>query len=232
MKSRLVAFVVLAAALLLAGAGCHSRIWPVIDSAPDTVAAGEVATIVVRTEQSARRAAPLWVNYAIRWGDDSSETTTDYFLSTDTVQFTHTWTRAGTFHVWIENSEDVRNANGTPGTRKAVPVDLDITVTGNGLPLIDTVLGPPVAVRGVEAFFTVKAHDPDGDSIRTFIDWGDSTGTTTGFSPSPCSTVVSHTFWLAETARVVTTVQDYGGAPSLPETIYVLVGTGGADAGR
>jgi hypothetical protein len=131
MRLRPTALVAFAAAVLVTGAGCHSRIWSVIDSAPDTVAVGEPATIVVWTEQSTRRSGPLWVNYIIDWGDDSVETTTDYFLSTDTAQFTHTWTNVGTFHVWIENDEDVRNADGTSGTRKAVPCELDITAVGD-----------------------------------------------------------------------------------------------------
>jgi outer membrane protein assembly factor BamB len=229
MKSRFVAFGVLAAALLLStGAGCHSRITPVVVSAPDSVPVGEPATIVVRTEQSASRPVPLWVNYIIDWGDDSVETTTSYFLSTDTAQFTHTWTSVGTFHVWIENDEAVRYADGKPGTRKAVPCELDITVLGlEHAPVIDTVFcDPPVAVKDVEAFFTVVAHDPDGDSIRFRFDWG-AAETTTAFFASPCSVTFSHVFTEVGTATVLIRAIDTHGANSQPETVYVSVGTAG-----
>jgi hypothetical protein len=102
-----------------------------------------------------------------------------------------------------------------------------VKVIPDSRPVIDAAVGPPVAVKGVEVFFTVKAHDPDGDSVRTVVDWDDSTGTTTGLFPSPCSVEVTHVFEQVETARVVFTVQDWKGAPSLPETVLVPVGTPG-----
>jgi sugar lactone lactonase YvrE len=103
-----------------------------------------------------------------------------------------------------------------------------ITVHTNGVPVVDGIQHAPlIPVAYAEVFFTIKAHDPDGDSIRVTVDWGDGRVTMTSFLSSPCSVAVSHAFGQADTFSVLINVQDSKGALSLPETTLIRVGTTG-----
>jgi hypothetical protein len=224
---RTLAFFLLVAALALLGTGADCGGLPGIPrdpmppAGPDSTWAGAptVYNVVTTIDTYA-------IRYVVDWGS-VSDTTDSSYASGETAAVAHAWDAPGTVSIRVQ----AFNA-AFPERASNWSLVKSVNVIPDGLPVIDTFYGPPVAVRGVETFFSVFAHDPDGDSIRAVIDWGDSTGTTTGFSPSPCSMVVSHTFWQVETATVVITVQDYRGAPSLPETSYVPVGTGGADTER
>jgi hypothetical protein len=219
MKPRFVAFIVLAAALLLStGAKCRERPGiprdPWVPVGPDSTWTGAPTTYEVVTTIDTGA-----IRYVMDWGG-TIDTTDASYASSKMAAVTHTWNASGTVSVRVQAinaASPEKNSDWSPAK--------SVKVIPDSRPVIDTAIGPPVAVKGVEAFFTVKAHDPDGDSIRTIVDWDDSTYTTTGFSPSPCSVVVTHVFAQAETARVVFTVQDWKGAPSLPETVFVLVGT-------
>jgi outer membrane protein assembly factor BamB len=102
-----------------------------------------------------------------------------------------------------------------------------VRVILNHAPVVDNVNAPPVAVRNVEAFFTVRGHDEDNDSIRVLVDWGNSK-TDTGYFLSPCSVEVSHVFTQIDTgAMVIVEIQDWKGTKSLPDTVWVPVGTAG-----
>jgi hypothetical protein len=227
MKSRLLLFVVLAAALLVStGADCGGLPGipsdPWAPTGPESTWAGAptVYEVVTTIDKDA-------IRYVVDWGG-AVDTTDSIYASGETAAVAHAWDAPGTVSIKVQ----AFNA-AFPEKRTDWSPAKSVKVIPDSRPVIDTAFGPPVAVRGEEAFFTVKAHDPDGDSIRTVVDWDDSTGTRTGLFPSPCSVVVTHVFAQAETATVVFTAQDWKGAPSLPETVLVLVGTpGGNDLRR
>ena len=216
---RLALFVAVAgAALLSMGLDCgwRQQPFPVPLSAPigpDSTWTGAInafgVTVIARKDN---------IRYVMDWGD-KTDTTEGSFASGETAVVAHQWNTAGTqgikVQAFLASKPDVKSEWSPTKSVKVIP---------DSRPVIDEFYGPPVAVKGVEAFFTVKAHDPDGDSIRTIVDWGDSTDTTTGFFLSPCSVEVTHVFAQAETDTVVFAVQDWKGAPSLPETILVPVG--------
>jgi hypothetical protein len=226
MKSRLLLFIVAATALLLStGAKCRERSGiprdPWAPMGPDSTWTGApTAYQVVTTIDTGA------IRYVMDWGD-AMDTTDASYASAETATVSHTWTAPDTVSIMVQaiNAAFPEKKSGWSPVKS-------VKVIPDSRPVIDAAVGPPVAVKGVEAFFTVKAHDPDGDSVRTVVDWDDSTGTTTGLFPSPCSVVVTHVFAQVDTARVVFTVQDWKGAPSLPETVFVLVGTPGGNALR
>jgi hypothetical protein len=223
MKSRLLLFAVVAAALLVStGAKCHERGIrpknPWAPMGPDSTWAG--APTIYQVVTTISRGA---MHYVMDWGD-AMDTTDASYASGETAAVTHAWAAPGTVSVHVQ----AINAAFPEQTSEWSPAK-SVKVIPDSRPVIDAAVGPPVAVKGVEVFFTVKAHDPDGDSVRTVVDWDDSTGTTTGLFPSPCSVEVTHVFEQVETARVVFTVQDWKGAPSLPETVFVPVGTPGGN---
>jgi outer membrane protein assembly factor BamB len=222
MKSRSVVFGVLAAALLLStGAGCGRKLYPPeFLSLPDTAYANVHALCrLVATGQSYDSA-----RYIVDWGD-GLDTTDASFRPADTAYVGHMWMDTGQYEVRTRTltagARHRLSAWSAPETVQVVPSLIEHA------PVIDSVDGgPPVGVRNVETFFTVYAHDPDGDAVRVKFDWGDS-DTTTGYFSSPCSITVGHVFTQIGTAMVIITAQDTWGATSFPETVLVSVGYAG-----
>jgi hypothetical protein len=221
MKSRLAVFVFAALALLIStGADCGGQRgfprdpWPPAGPESTWTGVSTVFQVVTTIDTDA-------IRYVTDWGD-ATDTTGAHYASQETAAVAHAWAAPGAVSIKVKafNAAFPEKVSDWSQTKS-------VRVIPDSQPVIDTVLGPPVAVKGVEAFFTIKGHDPDGDSVRAVVDWDDSTGTTTGLFPSPCSVEVTHVFWQVDTATVVVNVQDWKGAPSQPETIYVMVGTPG-----
>ncbi len=61
-------------------------------------------------------------------------------------------------------------------------------------PVVDSAVAVPDGVppRGMK--LVVRAHDPDSDSIRLRVEWGDETETLTGFYCSPCSVELGRSY--------------------------------------
>jgi hypothetical protein len=219
MKSRLAVFtVVVAAAVLLLGGVCGRRLYPPeFISVPSGVYAGDTAWVRLATSGRGYDS----VRYVVNWDDATTDTTAPFGLS-DTATVWHAWTTPETKYVRAA----VYALDDPQGIRRAAPESVVVEAGGLHAPVVDSVLAPPIAVRGETTRFIVYAHDPDGDSIGAVIAWGDSTdtATVTSFLPSPSSISVPHVFTQVETAAVLVSVQDKNGATSLPETVYVLVG--------
>jgi outer membrane protein assembly factor BamB len=221
MKTRLLFFIVLAAALLLStGASCQRTVKPpVFVSVPDNVFAGEVVHLRLVTYAIGYQST----GYVMDWGD-TVETDSGRFLLGDTATVSHVWSEPGVKQVRARAFPFVDPTRLTDWSERETVV---VVPGGEGAPVIDTVFfDPPVAVKGVEEFFTVMAHDPDGDSVRLVFDWG-AGDTTTAYFASPCTFRFSHVFTQIETAAAIVTAQDTRGAVSRPDTVYVPVGYAG-----
>jgi outer membrane protein assembly factor BamB len=221
MKSRLAVFVVVAAAaVLLLGGVCGRKLYPPeFVSVPNSVYAGDTAWVRLATSGRGYDS----VRYVVNW-DDVTDTTPPLGLL-DTATVWHIYAAApDTKYVGAA----VYAPDDPQGIRWAAhqPVVV-VEAGGSHAPVIDTAaLAQVIGVRGAPTFFIVKAHDPNGDSVRLEFDWG-ATETTTAYFASPCSVTVGHVFTQAETAVVITSAQDIRGATSLPDTVFVPVGTAG-----
>jgi outer membrane protein assembly factor BamB len=222
MKSRLaVPTVVVAAAVLLFGGTCGPRLHPPdYVSLPASVFSGDTIWVRLATSGSGYGT----VHYVVEWHNAETETTGQFRL-TDTATVWHVWTAPDTEYVRaavypIDNPKNIKWAN----QERVLVVE-----GGSHAPVIDTFETPPLAIRGGEYEFTVRAHDPDGDSIRIRIDWGDGQDTTSALLGGPYyfGFFLTHSFTQVETAGVIITVQDQAGAFSLPETVLVPVDTTG-----
>ncbi len=221
MKSRLSVLVVAAAAaLFLLGGVCERKLYPPeFVSVPNSVYAGDTAWVRLATSGRGYDS----VRYVVNW-DDATDTTAPFGLS-DTASVWHVWTAPDTEYVRaaVYPIDDPKNI------KWAAPARVLVVAGGSYAPVVDTVEAPPVAISGVEHDFTARAHDPDGDSIRIRIDWGDGQDTTSALLHGPYyfGFYPTHTFTQVGTARVVVTAQDQSGATSLPETVLVPVDTTG-----
>ena len=209
----------LAVAAALASAGvCARKLYPPeFVSIPHSVYAGEAATVRLAASGNGYDS----VRYVVNWDDGTIDTTAPLGLG-DTATVLHAWSAS-------PDTKYVRAAvfavDDPQGIRWGIQRQVAVEAGGSHAPVVDSVLCPLAAVSGETTRFLVYAHDPDGDSIRAVITWGDSTDTTTAtsFLPSPSCDSVSHIFTHAETADVVVSVQDRNGALSLPDDILVPV---------
>lgn len=161
--------------------------------------------------------------YVVDWGDFTMDTTLSVYRGGDTAYVEHSWTAAGAMAV---KARALRESRAPRASDWSVPET--VAVNPNGVPVIDAVLlNQGVAVKGAAVLFTIRAHDPDGDSIRAIIAWDDGKDTTTSFLSSPCSVAVSHVFEQDDSFSVLINVQDPKGALSVPRTVVIRVGTAG-----
>jgi len=222
MKSRFAALAATAAAALLLGGACGRKLYPPeFVSVPYSVYAGDTAYVRLVASGSGHDS----VRYVVNW-DNASDTTIPFGLS-DTATIWHVWTEPDTKYVRAA----VYSPDDPQGIRWAAQKSVVVEPDGPHAPVVDSILAPPVAVRGETTRFFIYAHDPDGDSMRADAAWNDSMRTTTDFSPDPAIITVHHVFTVVETAKVVVSMHDRNGATSLPDTVYLLVGNRVAQVG-
>jgi len=201
--------------LVSPGADCGRRSWELrLLLSTHTAFAGHEFTILVTAEP----APAVGYSFEMDWGDTVE--LQNEGPRPDTFSVSHRWDSAG---VYIIHAFGMTSAGWWPAGSERETVT--VLVGGPNAPVVDSVLRPPVAVRGETTRFVVDGHDPDGDSIRAVVAWNDSMRTPSGYSPSPSAIRLSHVFTQVGTAEVVVSVQDRNAATSLPDTIYVAVGT-------
>jgi outer membrane protein assembly factor BamB len=161
------------------------------------------------------------IRYVMNW-TDKTDTTELSYASAETARVTHVWDAVGTYDVKamaILDAEPAKASDWSP--TKSVKVLL------NQRPVIDKVDYPPVAVKDAPTLFTLFGSDPDGDSLRAIVKWGNK-DTTTELFPNPLfGAQVSPVFTSLGDQAVIVWVQDSKGARSLPDTIVIPVGTAG-----
>jgi outer membrane protein assembly factor BamB len=219
MKSRNVVAIILGAMLILAGAGCRREVPPDRPgqaSGPDRTWTGIPTTYTVSAHIDRGT-----IRFVTDWGD-MVDTTDAGYASGETATITHVWTLPGTMSVRVQA---INSAAPEQASLWSFPESVDVIL--DSLPVIKKVDAPSIAMRGVEVYFDVHASDPDGDSIRIRVDWGDGKDTASDYHQGPyysgfCPT---HAFTQVETAKVIVTAQDRKGATSLPETVLVRVDT-------
>ena len=89
-------------------------------------------------------------------------------------------------------------------------------------PVVDSVVVAPYCSCPDSARLTVCAHDPDGDSIRLRVEWGDNSDTVTDLYSSPCSAELNHRYTRTRGSAVIVEALDMNNV-SIPETTTVPV---------
>lgn len=159
MKSHLIPLAVAAAAVLLLGGTCGPRLHPPeYVSLPASVFSGDTAWVRLATNGSGYGT----VRYVVEWDSAATETTGQFRLL-DTATVWHVWTSLDTEHVRAA----VYPIDDPQRIKWAVQKRIIVEAGGTHAPMIDTVEAPPLVMRGVEVYFTVRASDPDGDRQDT-----------------------------------------------------------------
>jgi hypothetical protein len=91
---------------------------------------------------------------------------------------------------------------------------------GNLPPNPPTITGPDTGKPNNAYNFTFNAIDPDGDTIKYIIDWGDNTSDTTGYVASGTNVTLEHA-WIVGTYTLTVYAQDVYGASN--ETNFTII---------
>jgi hypothetical protein len=75
-------------------------------------------------------------------------------------------------------------------------------------------VGPEVGMAGESLNFLVVTTDPDLDSVRYRVDWGDALGDWTGFLASAESCNVGHAWFVRDTYSIEVLAEDVHGRQS------------------
>jgi outer membrane protein assembly factor BamB len=152
---------------------------------------------------------------------DAIDTGDIAYMSGETAAVTHEWNAVGTYDVKVQGIRD-----DDPKKASDFSPAKSVKVVLNQRPVVDSVLIPPVAIKGAPTNITVYGHDDDGDSLRAIVKWpkGD---TTTEITPTPCMFTLTNIFDKVETAEVHVRVQDWKMAKSLDTVVRIPVGKEG-----
>jgi len=104
------------------------------------------------------------------------------------ITITHAFTQEGRYNVTLT----VRDAEGLTDDDD---ITILVTATGNYPPGNLNVLGPTSGDKDVFYTYNISAVDPDGDSIRYIIDWGDGTSDTSTLMPSGIPFTITHNWF-------------------------------------
>ena len=89
-------------------------------------------------------------------------------------------------------------------------------------PVVDSAVVAPCYPNSDSVRLVVCAHDPDGDSIRLHVEWGDSSDTVTDLYANPCRVELKHGYLDASEVTVIVAALDMNNV-SIPETTTVPV---------
>ena len=89
-----------------------------------------------------------------------------------------------------------------------------------GAPTID---GPTTGKAGTQYDYTFNAVDPDGDDVKIYIDWGDTSTEQTGFIPSGQDVIRSHTWTEEGTYTITAYAEDDTGLIGPSSTLVVTM---------
>lgn len=189
----LILFLIIGVALLFS-AGCKKN------SAPNTPSKPEGRTLVGKNalnEYTTTATDPNnnEIRYIFEWGDNTLDTTADYYASGDTATASHAWADTGTYSVKVQ-AQDEKGALSEDWSE-----ELLVKVIENHPPNTPQMpVGPSIGRPDIQYTFTTIVTDPDGDSVAVKFDWGiTGRGSWTNFYPSGDTIADTVTFSASDT---------------------------------
>jgi outer membrane protein assembly factor BamB len=215
------AFTALVALIVLVGmVGCPKKP-PAKPNAPG----GAAQTWVNKTETyKLYTTAKGDIIYEVNWGDAT--------IKTDTVKagvetnVSHAWATAAVYKVKARAllAADETKASEWSG-------ETQVTVSPNGVPAIVALIAPGYTVVDGVVTCRVTARDPERDSFKVKIAWGDGRDTTSsnlfGDSASPVTAVFTHQYRNLGTCWIKATAKDSKEGASAPESSQIVIGEAG-----
>lgn len=181
---------------------------PAKPSAPIGPTSGETATSY---EYRATTTDPDGdtVSYTFYWSDGSTSTT-GLLNSGATAYVSHTWTKAGTYAVYVGATDSEGNASDWSSG-----LTVEIAATSNNPPATPSApLGTTSGAMSTSYQYRATTTDPDSDKVCYTFYWSDGSTSTTDLLDSGATAYVSHTWTGAGTYTVYVRATDSKGANS------------------
>jgi hypothetical protein len=162
------------------------------------------------------------VKYTFDWGDGSTQTTTEIVNSGTVTSAAHTWGTAGSYPVKAMATDE-------HGVSSGWSAAITVTIAQANRPPDKPAKpsGPTSGAAGTSCWYAFSTADPDGDSVKYTIDWGDATQTTGGLYPPPASVTAGHTWSTAGTYQVkVMATDEHGLASDWSDALTVVITPG------
>jgi|GEM_PF-746722 len=145
------------------------------------------------------------------WDFDDNTTTTG-------MTATHRYTQAGVYHVTLTVTDNGNLTNTTHALCTIRPP--------NHAPTTPTMNGSYDGTRNTQYSFTITSTDPDNDTLRYHITWGDGTpDTITEYVTNHTSQTMNHTWTTSNAYPLTAWAEDAYGATSPAIHILVLIDT-------
>jgi hypothetical protein len=147
------------------------------------------------------------VYYWFDWGDGTNSGWVGSYSSGSTGSASHSWSSTGTYSVKAK-------AKDTIGSESGWSTSLTVTILNSPPNTPTTPSGTSSGYTGLSYTYSSYATDPNGDQIKYYFDWGDGTGTWTGYYNSGATASASHSWASAGTYYVKVKAQDSRGTES------------------
>jgi outer membrane protein assembly factor BamB len=190
---------------------------PVLTVAPETTYVG-MPTVFKATATGSGD-----IRYVFDFGDafDSTEAV----ASGAEASLSHVWTTVGTVTVRAKAllASDLGKESDwcDPET---------VHVLANDAPILDSAKGPSSGYASIESDVLIRAwaHDPNGDSIRFFVQWKSSrTDSSPTFLASPALDSFYYAYDNPDTVTIIVTARDHKYGLSAAESVEVVIGPAG-----
>ncbi|RLF40407.1 MAG: hypothetical protein DRN12_05450 [Thermoplasmata archaeon] len=132
------------------------------------------------------------------------------------VNVVHSFTQEGLYDVVLT----VRDAEGLTDSDT---IEIQVTATGNYPPENLDVLGPTSGDKDAFYSYNISATDPDGDSVKYIIDWGDGSSDTSSLMISGVTFTISHNWSSAGLFTITVYAEDEHGARSNSVTFTMSI---------
>jgi hypothetical protein len=197
----------------------------VINNPPHPITGGYSATVLVNksVEFSLKGSDPDHhrIKFRIDWGDTDC-IDTDYVYSGQWVTVSKSWSTPGTYNVKVQVIDEYgAKSEWTDPWYTVIVRENDPPIPSKPQHLYPASMSQTseeqYMVTGKSYVFSFNASDPDGDSVRFVINWGDDTETTVpehGYYPSGQGATASHTWNNPGTYEVKVKAIDEHGAES------------------
>ena len=125
----------------------------------------------------------------------------------------HTYKRVGYYYVTLTVTDD-------SGDTGSVITTIHITVL-NTPPTKPTIEGPTAGHIGIRYSYAMLSTDPNNDSIRYSVTWGDGANRSSGFVPNGTKVTMNHSWAAAGKYLVQVTVTDGKATASSEVTVFI-----------
>jgi len=155
------------------------------------------------------------VFYLIDWGDGTTSEWLGSYQSGEIVEISHGWSEPGTYEIKAK-AKDIHSGESDWSDPYTIVVE-------NVQPSAPTVTGPNNGKPGEELTFIFNSVDPDADSVKYHIEWGDGNTDVTEFNPSGTDVTVSHTYAASGKYTITAYAEDTAGNIGESSTFQVTM---------